>query len=292
MIQVRLKGGLGNQMFQYAFGLGQAQRLGTSLKLDCSALLDRARGKDFVYRNMDLDVFKAQPEFSMSPNLLHKYYMLKSSTLSRWLKNYAARGLTIEKERHFHVDKNLIKNPVDNALYDGWWQSEKYFSNVADIVKKAFCFRNAIISEAEELFKQIEGSQSVCLNVRRTDFLTTPALNATNLDYFLRSADIMSDLIEKPHFFVFSDDIKWCKENIKLEYPVTIVGHEMKGYKFDNYLHLMKTCKNFIIPNSSFAWWAVWLNENKERNVIAPKKWFNEGDFDTSDLVSKSWLKM
>jgi len=292
MIQVRLKGGMGNQMFQYAFGMGCAARLRTSLKLDCSALLDRSRGKDFIYRDLDLDIFRSEPDFGVDPALLRKFYKIKSSSVSRLAKKYATTGLTIEKEKHFHVDKNLLESPKDNVLYDGWWQSEKYFSNVKTQVREAFQFKESILSEAKELYEQICNSNSVCLNVRRTDFLTTPTLNATNLEYFLKSAERMSRLIDDPHFFIFSDDIDWCREHIQLDNPVKIVGHEMKGYKFGNYLQLMKSCKNFIIPNSSFAWWAVWLNENDDRKVIAPKNWFNEGDFNTTDLVPKEWLRI
>lgn len=292
MIQVRLKGGMGNQMFQYAFGLGQAARLGTSMKLDSSALLDRARGKDFVYRDFDLSIFNVEPEFGISPVLLRKLYKVKSSSLSRWVKKQAANGLIIEKEKNFHVDQKLIENPINNALYDGWWQSEKYFENVKHEVRKAFQFKQPLLAESEDLYQQICDTNSVCLNVRRTDFLTTPSLNATNLEYFLKSAEKMANLVEKPHFFIFSDDIEWCREHIRLDHPRHMVTHDMKGYKFGNYLHLMKTCKNFIIPNSSFAWWAVWLNENLEKKVIVPKNWFNEGDFDTSDLVPNSWIRV
>lgn len=292
MIQVRLKGGLGNQMFQYAFGMARAAQLGTSLKLDCSALLDRSRGKDFVYRDLDLDIFSSEPDFGINPALLRKFYKIKSSSISRLVKKHAARGLTMEKEKHFHVDQRLIESPTDNALYDGWWQSERYFSNINSQIREAFKFKESILPEAKVLYEEICNSNSVCLNVRRTDFLTTPTLNATNLEYFLKSAERMAGLIENPHFFIFSDDIDWCKTHIRLDHPVNIVGHEMKGYKFGNYLQLMKACKNFIIPNSSFAWWAVWLNENQDRKVIAPKNWFNEGDFNTSDLVPKEWLRI
>lgn len=292
MIHIRLKGGMGNQMFQYAFALGQATRLKTSLKVDCSALLDRARGKDFVYRDYDLDIFKLQADFAMDPARLRTIYKLRFSKISRWIKAYAQRGLKLEKEKHFHVDSTLISDPLDDVVYDGWWQGEKYFENVKKEVREAFSFKQGILPESRELHEKIMSTNSVCLNVRRTDFLTTPTLNATNLEYFLEAAKQMGEMIEAPHFFIFSDDIEWCAENIVLDYPIDIVSHEVKGWKFGNYLQLMKSCKNFIIPNSSFAWWAVWLNENQDRKVIAPKNWFNEGDFNTSDLVPEEWLRI
>lgn len=292
MIAIRLKGGMGNQMFQYAFALGQAARLKTRMKVDCAALLDRARGKDFVYRDYDLDIFSLQANFVMEPTALRSVYKIKSSKVSKWTKAYAQKGFKIEKEKHFHVDHELIAAPVDNVVYDGWWQGEKYFENVKEEVRKAFVFKQDILPESRELYEKIRNTNSVCLNVRRTDFLTTPALNATNLEYFLRGAKEMGELVENPHFFIFSDDLEWCREHIVLDYPIDIVSHDMKGRKFGNYLQLMKSCKNFIIPNSSFAWWAVWLNEDSEKKVIAPKNWFNEGDYDTSGLVPESWTRL
>lgn len=291
MISIRLKGGMGNQMFQYAFGLARAARLETELKVDCAVLLDRARGADFVYRGYDLDIFKVNPGFMVSPEKLRFLYKLKSAAWSRMVKQYTLKGLPVEKEAHFHVDQTLISEPKNEVVYDGWWQSAKYFEHIKPEVKRAFTFLDAILPESVELLKRIQDTNSVCLNVRRTDFLTTPSLNATNLEYFMKAAGQMMDLVEHPRFFVFSDDVEWCKENIKLSCPVEVVGHEHKGRKFGNYLQLMKSCKNFIIPNSSFAWWAVWLNENQIKHVIAPANWFNEGDHDTSDLVPDTWMR-
>lgn len=292
MIQIRLKGGMGNQMFQYAFAMGQAARLNTSLKVDCAALLDRARGKDFVYRDYDLVLYKLEADFVIPPAKLRSMYKLKSAKLSRMVKRYAQKGLALEKEKLFHVDEALINNPVDGVVYDGWWQSEKYFENVEAQVREAFSFREEIMPESQELLSKIKNTNAVCLNVRRTDFLTTPTLNATNLEYFQSAAKMMGEMVESPHFFIFSDDTAWCKENLKLGYPMQVVEHDMKGFKFGNYLQLMKACKHFVIPNSSFAWWAVWLNENPDKKVIAPKNWFNEGDYDTSDLVPETWLRL
>ena len=102
----------------------------------------------------------------------------------------------------------------------------------------------------------------------------------------------MAEHVEEPHFFVFSDDIDWCRENIVLDHPVQVVDHDYKGRKFGNYMQLMVSCKNFIIPNSSFAWWAVWLNEQENKRVIAPSNWFNEGDYNTEDLVPSTWIRM
>ncbi len=292
MIIIRLKGGMGNQMFQYAFARGMAKRLNTSFKTDCSLLLDRSRGKDHIYRNYDLSLFKVQESFTLSLSILRQIYRLKSSAIRKFTTKLVAKGKEVEKEKHFHTDLDLLNEPKDNTLYDGWWQSARYFDNVKTELKQDFSFRTPSIKKSLPTYQKIKQSNSICLNVRRTDFLTNPTLNATNLDYFLKAAKKMAEMVEKPHFFIFSDDMKWCEEHLIFDFPTEYVQHDLKGEKFGNYLQLMIACKHFIIPNSSFAWWAVWLNENDSKKVIAPQKWFNEGEYDTSGLVPKEWIRL
>ncbi len=176
-------------------------------------------------------------------------------------------------------------------MYDGWWQSEAYFADVAKEIRQEFTFRNKIEGPTLSLLTKIQNCNSVCLNIRRTDFLNNPTLNTTSLAYFERAAQYMIGALDTPSFFVFSDDIEWCLENIKLAAPTTFVTHDHKGHKFGNYLQMMAACHHFIIPNSSFAWWAVWLNDAPNKVVVAPQKWLN-GDFNTNDLVPEHWVRL
>jgi hypothetical protein len=292
MIIIRLKGGMGNQMFQYAFAKGMAKRLNTDFKTDCSLLLDRSRGKDHIYRNYDLSLFQVQENFTLPLFFLNLIYKLKSSFIRKKITAFVAKGKRIEKEKHFHTDVTLLNNPADETLYNGWWQNFRYFENIKEELKADFRFKASLLKESNLIHHKIKESNSICLNVRRTDFLTNPALNATNLEYFLRAAKKMAELVEQPHFFIFSDDVEWCEENLVFDYPTEFVQHDQKGEKFGNYLQLMIACKHFIIPNSSFAWWAVWLNENKSKKVIAPNRWFNEGEHDTSGLIPEEWIRV
>ena len=291
MIITRLKGGMGNQMFQYAMALSVAQKLGVALKMDLCSLLDRSKG-DFVYRNYDLSIFSVPPDFVHSESLLRNLSTLKSSGVTKFFRNRVNRGRRHVKETAFHYDPKYQNEAVDNTIFEGWFQSHRYFSDITPLIKQRFTFKDPILPESQELLQEIKNTNAVCLNVRRTDFLKVDTLNATNLDYFLKAARLMSERTENPEFFVFSDDIAWCRENIKLNHPVTVVGHEHKGKKFGNYLQLMIACRHFIIPNSSFAWWAVWLNDHEEKIVIAPKNWFTDSTIDTSDLVRNDWLRI
>ena len=136
----------------------------------------------------------------------------------------------------------------------------------------------------------------VSINVRRGDFVQHSVSSSFHgfrgLEYIYDAVNLIKSKVDKPHFYVFSDDIEWCAENIKTDDPLTIVDHTHAGKKFADYLHLMKECKHFIIPNSSFAWWAAWLSENHAKIVIAPKKWLNDSAIDTSDVTPAGWYRI
>lgn len=291
MIIIRLKGGMGNQMFQYAFGRRMAEQLQCPLKLDLTALLDRSK-RNFVFRDYDLHIFRIQENFVIQPSALRTIYKLRSSTVTRWMKKRVQSGRNYYKEPHFHVVESLIEDPVPNTVYEGWWQSERYFADIAEIIRREFSYSIPLLPGARAMLDRIQSSQSVCLNVRRTDFLQVDNLNTTDRDYFLRSADYLAERLSDPVFFVFSDDLEWCEQHLQLPYPVVFVPHRIKGEKFGNYHQLMQACRHYIIPNSSFAWWAVWLNDHPDKMVIAPRRWFNEPGIDTSDLVPDDWIRL
>jgi len=290
MIIIRLKGGMGNQIFQYALGLKLASLLNTELRIDLSSLLDRSKG-DFVYRDYDLSIFQIPDNFLNAPGFLKTIYRPKLSLVTKLFRQYLDRGRTHIKEKHFHFQPEILAAPQANAIYEGWFQSYRYFAGMEEVLRKQLVFKNPILPKSKELLQRIKSTNAICLNVRRTDFLKVDALNTTSLDYFLTSAKHMATLVDQPSFFIFSDDIDWCKENILLDHPVEIVDHQHKGEKFGNYMQLMIACQHYIIPNSSFAWWAVWLNQNPDRKVIAPKNWFNDKNIDTSDLVPPDWIR-
>jgi hypothetical protein len=110
-------------------------------------------------------------------------------------------------------------------------------------------------------------------------------------DYISNAKKIVESKVENPHYFIFSDDVEWCKENIKFE-NMTLVDHSYKGDRFSYYLQLMSNCKHFIIPNSSFAWWSAWLNTNQDKVVVAPKQWFTDSNINTNDLIPSSWIRI
>ena len=273
MISVKLMGGLGNQMFQYAFAKNLSLICNVELELDLSFLNRRDLGKNFTYRNYDLDIFNIQ----------------ELTTIKE--KNY-----NIIKEPHFHFSidlynyvKNLLKSGKNISL-DGYWQSSKYFKESEEEVRKLFEFTNKITDDISclELIKKIKNSNSVMVNIRRTDYLNNDFHGVVSSEYVNSAKKIIKAKVDNPKYFIFSDDIKWCQDNLTDD-SSEIITHEFSGFKFSKYLQLMTLCNHFIIPNSTFAWWAAYLNDDENKCVIAPKKWFNRENIKTSDVYLKNW---
>lgn len=268
MIISKLQGGLGNQMFQYAIARSLSLKSHKPFMLDLSFLQ-----KHSIPRTYDLDIFNISPDFNNS-----------------FLQN------TVHiNEPHYHYSEgytNLIVNLLNNnytILLDGHWQSERFFLEFKEEIKKDFKFIDKINNL--ELLKVIESTDSIMLNVRRTDYLQSSFHGVMKLDYFEKAKQIIETKIKKPHYFIFSDDLDWCKKNLKWN-NTTIVDHQYKGNKFSLYLQLMLSCKHFIIPNSTFAWWAAWLGSNEDKIVIAPKQWFTDSTINTSDLIPLDWIRI
>ena len=284
---------MGNQMFQYAIGKALAARFNTTMKVDLRSLLDRTPRPGVVFRDYDLDIFNLTTEQATQQEL-DRFLHQPANKLGRVFKNRVLNKIdphVYYHEPHFHFTPAVFELPK-NAYLEGYWQSPKYFENIDEQIRKDLTFKAPLLPKSQELSQLIKKENSVCINVRRADFVTNSFHGVCDMKYFTPSIDIIASKIANPHFFIFSDDPQWCLENFKLEYPVTFVSHEYKGPKFGDYLELMSQCKHFIIPNSSFAWWAVYLNRNSEKIVIAPKIWLTDPTWDPKDLIPADWIRV
>ena len=144
--------------------------------------------------------------------------------------------------------------------------------------------------------ERITSVNAVCINVRRTSFVTNPQENkfrgALEVPYFEAAVRHMQHNIADPVFFLFSDDIGWCRERLGHVQPAVIVDHSVAGRKFGQYLRLISLCRHFIIPNSSFGWWGAWLGTAPDKVVIAPRQWYRDARMDTSRLTPPEWIRM
>jgi Glycosyl transferase family 11 len=296
MIVVKLQGGLGNQMFQYALGRALSIRLNTSMKLDLSFLLNRTLNENYTLRSYELDIFNLNVELATSTEI-NKYICSYTDQpkLALWKLHRKTFNYNCYKEKVSSFDAEVF-SLKGNIYLDGYWQTSKYFNEVKSIILKDFSFKEYISSDIKKLADEIYNSNSLCLNVRRGDYVSNPETNkfhgVQGIDYFEAAIPHISQIVENLKIYIFSDDINWCVKNINFNFPTTFVEYEYPNRKSKDYFRLMSLCKYFIIANSTFGWWAAWLNQNPNKIVVAPRKWFNDPTIDTSDLTPENWIRI
>jgi hypothetical protein len=292
MIIVGLSGGMGNQMFQYAFARCLAHRRQTELKLDLSFFKNQPPAETgHVFRNYDLDIFAIDENFATEEEVFRLRSRFHHTLLDKIANKIVGVKKSCVREPHFQFSESAYQSS-DNVYLSGYWQTEKYFSAIRSLIQSDFTFKEPMTNNATELLSQILSKNSVCVNVRRGDFVTNSFHGSYGPSYFSEAERIMESKVADPTYFVFSDEIEWCRANLQFNNPTVFVSHEFAGRKFQDYLRLMSACKHFIIPNSSFAWWAVWFNENPVKTVIAPAAWFSDTNINTNDLVPADWIRI
>jgi hypothetical protein len=290
MIKVKLMGGLGNQMFQFCLAYSLAKRKNSTFVLDESVLQNELKiNSNSVKRNFDLDVFAIDDSISQFRGtvVLKPNYFLRNIN-----KLFPITWRFYFVERFFQFDRKVFEMRSSSLILEGYWQSYKYFLEYENEIKGIFKVKENIIDESMSLFEDISNSNSVCINVRRADFVSNSFHGVIGIQFYIDSVKIINSKFNIDKFYIFSDDIEWCKNNFDFIQNKVIVHHTHKGYKFGNYFELMRNCKHFIIPNSSFAWWAAWLADNPEKNVIAPQKWFSDSKINTKDLIPEDWIRI
>lgn len=284
-VLVGLSGGLGNQMFQYATGRSLAVRLGSSLALDVSWFSGQTK-RTFALGNFCIDA-STWRHSELLPGKLNALYSKFARVLAPKIN-----GICVFREPHFHYcdEFDRINNPV---FLLGYWQSEKYFKNIRPVLLKDFKLRELMPVACLTLVREIESCDSICIHVRRGDYVSDPVAAQTHgicaLDYYRNGVQELIHGLENPHCFIFSDDPSWVRDSIQLDCATTVV--DINGPK-DAHLDLilMSSCKHFVIANSTLSWWAAWLGLYEHKCVVAPKGWFLSNDKDTSDLIPNGWL--
>lgn len=283
MITVRLSGGMGNQMFQYATGRALAVKYDVPLRLDTTYLLDRTPRSNFTFREYDLDVFCVQAEVISSQK---SSWQLKVEKI----KNKLLRPRGVEKS--FSFDPTVLSWGPEVTL-QGYWQSPKYFSEIEDVIRADFTLNHPLPENTKTLLAEIQSTASVAIHVRRGDYVGH-AFHDIDLGQSYYDAGLRhitsKHAIEK--IYAFSDDIEWCKTNLHFDIVTTFVGPEYAGQKGEEHLMLMSACRHFIIANSTFSWWGAWLCTNSEKIVVAPRQWFKDTSIDTDDLIPSEWLRL
>jgi hypothetical protein len=297
MIIVKLKGGMGNQMFQYAFARALSLEKKMDLKLDISQFSDLKSYPDQVPRNYGLQIFNINEQFATKKDI-KSYVPYSGAPVSKpgvFIKkgiNKLAKTLNKKYLREPNMDKfddSFLKDrEMPSECYiDGLWISEKYFSSFADVIKKEFTYKFPLPEKEKKLAEYINQVDSVCVHVRRTDFLNDPRqitlppeLMYNGIEYLVKKAGI------DPVIFVFSDDPKWCSENLKFNYKTIFINEENAGSDSNVHFQLMRQCHHFIISVSTFSWWAAWLADYPQKIVLHPH------NYNSSDWSGKGWVDL
>lgn len=296
MILVRLMGGLGNQMFQYATALRLAHKNHTSLKLDASVYENMAAID--TPRQYELSVFAIEAELATAQDLARVVPPAQRRSLAQRIKHRLGVGsdIFIYGEAGSSFQPLTLQLP-DNTMLVGWWQNEKYFKDIRNTLIAEFTPKVSLSKTSATFLKRIEAIEnSISLHVRRGDYVSNPHANVhhglTPLEYYGAAVEYIRRYTKDPHFFVFSDDITWCKQNLDLGKDATfVIGND--GVQAYEDLILMSHCHHNIVANSSFSWWGAWLNDNSDKVVIAPQVWYqNEQANSETEIVPEDWVRL
>ena len=288
MIIIQLKGGLGNQMFQYAL-YRELKHRGKEVKIDDVNGFVGDKLRVPVLHRFGVEYEKATPE---------EIVALTDSKMDLWSR--IRRKLTGRKtfridEVEGNFDPRILE--TDTAYLVGYWQSEKYFSSpeVVEQIHNAFAKRPQEImndSVSWSTLQQIECCESVSIHVRRTDYLDKEHIEVHNLcseKYYKNAIKLVREKHPNAVFFIFTDDKSWCKKHFKGQNFINVELQEGENTDVADLL-LMSRCKHHIIANSSFSWWSAWLNDSPEKMVIAPEKWINNKKMD--DIYTERMTKV
>lgn len=289
MIVVRLCGGLGNQFFQYAAGRRLAHARQTDLVLDLSWYHNTPSSN--TPRVYELDHYNIQARLPVGMELfwcsLHQGRVL--GRLPFFPRRWRHR-----RERAFEFDPAVLALP-DNVYLDGYWQSHKYFADVADLIRHELVPWVPMGKADQAVARQMGASEdAVSLHVRRGDYVSNPATakvhGVCGPQYYAQAIAYLAGRLHQPHFFVFSDDMAWAREHLAIPGAVTYVDHNDADTAYQD-MRLMSLCRHHIIANSSFSWWGAWLSAQAGQTVVAPRVWFAD-QRNTRDLAPEQWVRL
>lgn len=286
MIIVRIWGGLGNQMFQYAMGYVMAKQNETDLLIDTE-----------FYTNCNLPRYLTKREYGMSRfnivgndvNINSQFKILQKPIISKILRIFPRfsimiKGMLYVKETRFRYLPYVLSYKNKNIYLDGYWQAYGYFEKYKKEITNMYSFENDVILDE---YKRIANSEHnlVAVHIRRGDYVTANNPNVRNEEYYRSAIEIVSNVVKRPKFCFFSDDIEYVISTFR-NIPNMCIANMNRVLNDVEELQLMRLCAHQIISNSSYSWWAAWLNSNPSKVVVCPAKWKGK-----SDMMPEAWIR-
>jgi hypothetical protein len=293
MNKVAIYGGLGNQMFQYAFCTALNEK-GHKAKISFTEYL-------YYYHHNGLDLCRSFKIKLPWQSRLLQWFLLNGGLIyqNKPARAILRRLIPAYEKKHYPLYKEKKEFEFDEAVFEqrsvfftGTWQSLEYFKNIEETLKQKFVFNVPSDAENKSIINKIQNCNAVSIHIRRGDYTNDHWNGILNVikdeKYYVDAMAYIGQKVGDPRYFVFSDDMQWVKQNLKMDDCTYVDNNKYKSSYVDMYL--MSLCKHNIIANSTFSWWGAWLNSHEDKIVIMPHKWMNNSD--CRDIFPQQWVKM
>lgn len=294
MIIIQLQGGLGNQMFQYAFARILAKRNSVTFKLDKSFFDTFSKEQEFTQRNFELGIFENVCKQASAKEIFKLTRLSFINKIKKKLGYNYKSNIYSEPSLDFHKEALFIKVPV---YIKGYFQSYKYYENQEDLIRETFSFPIESLDDRNKaLLSKLRSETTISVHIRRGDYVTNEKTQQfhgnCSLEYYSNAIALLASKTKEFTLVFFSDDSQWVKEQFEdLPYSKLFIDNNTNDNSWID-LFLMSSCSHNIIANSSFSWWAAWLNTQPNKIVIAPKKWYANSERNTNDLIPSQWIRL
>jgi hypothetical protein len=300
---VALAGGLGNQLFQYAFGRRLTLVNNAEMYLDASGYATQKwEDAETGFRTCELPNFEIAGRFLESETgransglrirrRTRKLWYFFLSIADSWRPYYLRRNVVEPADMYFKFDERVYNRAVKGRVtIRGFWQSQRYFRDIADVLRRELLVKNEMDVPNAQLAAIMSTTNSVGVHVRHGDNAGTMAASLGVLpgEYYDLAIRRLSRDVSHLHLYVFSDDIPWARQVLKPEQPTTFVDHNGPARSHED-LRLMTFCKHHIMGNSTFSWWGAWLGKKDGQIVYAPRRYYQNIDRPNPDLYPESW---
>lgn len=285
MIIVRMVGGVGNQLFCYAYAKSLQQK-GYDVKIDISTFkFNKIDSYEFDKYNIDIPISTQEENERLFNN----------SLLSKILKRFGIDISNKVREKSLLFDESLLRIN-DNSYVDGYFQNEKYFYDIRDIILEQISINRPLSNFTKNIQKKINSLNNTCsIHVRRGDMandINVKIHGVCSVEYYNNAIEYLKNKLGEVNYFIFSDDFEWCRSNLKIDNAIFVESEEHRIAHED--IYLMSLCDHNIIANSTFSWWGAWLNINDDNVVIAPQTWFADKSLNnvSGDIVPEDWIRL
>lgn len=292
MIIVEIQGGLGNQMFIYALGRRMALERNVPLYLDLTWFNTQDTRQ---YRLSYLNIQENIAPIDLVEQFRNQHILTRvQRRLSKLRgKDQHIRMLREKLNMWYQCDDEIL-NAYGHLYLRGYFQNIGYFKSISDLIQSEFRVKTLMDDRNAQVAQLIQSTNSVCLHIRRGDYVTQEDTRnfhgVLTLSYYHKAIQLIADQHSDLHVFIFSDDVHWARNNLKLSFPTTLMDFNGVEKDYED-LRLMSLCRHHIIANSSFSWWGAWL-ARENGIVIAPAQWVANQNFDTKGLLLDHWHVM